>query len=39
MRKIFSGKAEVQNRHRHSQNYVEDAFWPDNAAGGNFCRS
>jgi hypothetical protein len=36
---IFSGKAEGQKRHRHSQSYVEDAFWPDNAAGGDCSRS
>jgi hypothetical protein len=29
---IFSALAEGQNRHRHSQSYVEDEFWPDNAA-------
>jgi len=36
---IFSGKAEGQNRRRHSQSYVEDEVWPDNAAGGDFCCS
>ncbi|MBN1806136.1 MAG: hypothetical protein JW837_12880, partial [Sedimentisphaerales bacterium] len=36
---IFSGKAEGQNRRRRSQSYVEDVFWPDNAAGGNCSRS
>jgi hypothetical protein len=36
---IFSGKAEGQNRRRHSQSYVEDEFWPDNAAGGDCSRS
>jgi hypothetical protein len=36
---IFTGKAEGQNRRRHSQSYVEDEFWPDNAAGGNCSRS
>ncbi|MHC4534139.1 MAG: hypothetical protein ACYS6K_09315 [Planctomycetota bacterium] len=36
---IFSGKAEGQNRRRHSQSYVEDEVWPDNAAGGDCSRS
>jgi hypothetical protein len=36
---IFSGKAEGQNRRRHSQSYVEDTFWPDNVAGANCSRS
>jgi hypothetical protein len=35
---IFSGKAEGQNRRSHSQSYVEDEFWPDNAVGGNCSR-
>jgi hypothetical protein len=36
---IFSHKAEVQNRRRRSQNYVEDEFCADNAARGNCSRS
>jgi hypothetical protein len=36
---IFSALAEGQNRRRHSQSYVKDEFWPDNAADGDCSRS
>jgi hypothetical protein len=36
---IFSRKAEVQNRRRSSQSYVEDEFCADNAVRGNYSRS
>ena len=35
---IFAGKADGQNSHRRSQSYVEDRFWPDNAASRNCSR-
>jgi hypothetical protein len=36
---VFSRKAEVQNRRRRSQSYVEDEFCADNVARGNCSRS
>ncbi len=36
---IFYSKAEVQNRRRRSQSYVEDEFCADNAARENCRRS
>jgi hypothetical protein len=36
---IYSRKAEVQNRRRHSQSYVEDEFCADNTARVNCSRS
>ena len=39
MSDIYSRKAEVQNRRRRSQSYVEDEFCADNTARGDCSRS